>query len=252
MFQLDGKVALITGGSRGLGLQIATAFAQRGATVVISSRKREACVAAADEIARRTGADAFGIGCHIGHWDECDQLVERVYDQFERVDILVNNAGSSPPYPSLDAVSEELFDKVVAVNLKGHFRLCALIGTRMAAAGGGAIINVSSTASVSPSPAELPYGAAKAGLSTLTVGFARAFAPTVRVNTIVPGPFLTDISKAWDMQAFEQMAERSIPLGRAGRPEEIVGAALYLASDASSYTTGSTITMDGGLTTGRG
>jgi NAD(P)-dependent dehydrogenase (short-subunit alcohol dehydrogenase family) len=252
MFELDGRVALITGGSRGLGLQIANAFAERGATVVISSRKHDACVAAANAIAARTGARTVGIGCHVGHWQQCDRLAERVYDELGRVDVLVNNAGSSPPYPSLDAVTEELFDKVIAVNLKGHFRLCALIGTRMAADGGGSIINVSSTASVSPSPAELPYGAAKAGLSALTVGFARAYAPTVRVNTIVPGPFLTDISKAWDMDAFEQLAERSIPLRRGGRPEEIVGAALYLASDASSYTTGSTITIDGGLTPARG
>jgi NAD(P)-dependent dehydrogenase (short-subunit alcohol dehydrogenase family) len=251
MFELDGKVALITGGSRGLGRQIATAFAGRGATVVVSSRKHDACVAAAEEIAAATGATAIGIGCHVGHWDQCDQLVERVYGELGRVDVLVNNAGSSPPYPSLDAVTEELFDKVIAVNLKGHFRLCALIGTRMVGDGGGAIINVSSTASVSPSPAELPYGAAKAGLSALTVGFAQAFAPTVRVNTIVPGPFVTDISKAWDMQAFERMAESAIPLRRAGRPDEIVGAALYLASDASSYATGSTITLDGGMTAGR-
>jgi NAD(P)-dependent dehydrogenase (short-subunit alcohol dehydrogenase family) len=252
MFELDGKVALITGGSRGLGLQIATAFAERGATVVISSRKQDACDAAAEEIAARTGARAVGIACHVGHWDQCERLVERAYDELGRVDVLVNNAGSSPPYPSLDAVSEDLFDKVIAVNLKGHFRLCALVGTRMADGGGGSIINVSSTASVSPSPGELPYGAAKAGLSALTVGFARAFAPTVRVNTIVPGPFLTDISKAWDMDAFEQLAERSIPLRRGGRPQEIVGAALYLASDASSYTTGSTVTIDGGLTSSRG
>src|SRR5258708_40143434 len=123
-----------------------------------------------------------------------------------------------------------------------------MVGTRMAKGGGGSIVNVSSSASVSPSPAELPYGAAKAGLSTLTVGFARAFAPTVRVNTIVPGPFLTDISKAWDMDAFEEMADRSIPLRRGGRPDEIVGAAPYLASDASTYTTGTAITIDGGLT----
>jgi NAD(P)-dependent dehydrogenase (short-subunit alcohol dehydrogenase family) len=252
MFELDGKVALITGGSRGLGLQIATAFAERGATVVIASRKQEACDAAAQQIASSTSAKALGIGCHIGHWDECDRLVERLYDELGRIDVLVNNAGSSPPYPSLDAVSEELFDKVIAVNLKGHFRLTALVGTRMAAGDGGSIINVSSTASVSPSPAELPYGAAKAGLSTLTIGFASAFAPTVRVNTIVPGPFLTDISRAWDMDAFERMAEQSIPLGRGGKPEEIVGAALYLASDASSYTTGATITIDGGLTSPRG
>jgi NAD(P)-dependent dehydrogenase (short-subunit alcohol dehydrogenase family) len=252
MFELDGKVALITGGSRGLGLQIATAFAERGATVVIASRKQQACDAAAEQIASSTGAKTLGIACHVGHWDECERLVERAYDELGRVDVLVNNAGSSPPYPSLDAVSEELFDKVIAVNLKGHFRLTALVGARMAAGDGGSIINVSSTASVSPSPAELPYGAAKAGLSTLTIGFARAFAPSVRVNTIVPGPFLTDISKAWDMDAFEQMAERLIPMRRGGRPNEIVGAALYLASDASSYTTGATITIDGGLTSPRG
>jgi NAD(P)-dependent dehydrogenase (short-subunit alcohol dehydrogenase family) len=252
MFELDGKIALLTGGSRGLGLQIAAAFAERGATVVISSRKQDACDAAAEQIAAATGATVLGIACHVGHWDQCDRLIERVYEQLGRLDVLVNNAGSSPPYSSLDAVSEELFDKVIAVNLKGHFRLCALAGTRMVAAGGGSIVNVSSTASVSPSPAEVPYGAAKAGLSTLTVGFARAFAPSVRVNTIVPGPFLTDISKAWDMQSFEQLAERAIPLKRGGRPEEIVGAAVYLASDASSYVTGSAITLDGGLTSSRG
>jgi NAD(P)-dependent dehydrogenase (short-subunit alcohol dehydrogenase family) len=251
MFELDGKIALVTGGSRGLGLQIATAFAERGATVVISSRKQEACVAAAKRVADATGAQVTPIGCHVGQWDQCDQLLEQVY-RLGRLDVLVNNAGSSPPYPSLDAVSEDLFDKVIAVNLKGHFRLCALVGTRMVRDGGGSIINVSSTAAVSPSPAELPYGAAKAGLSALTVGFARAFAPDVRVNTIMPGPFLTDISKAWDMEAFERLAERSIPLRRGGRPEEIVGAALYLASDASSYTTGSTIAIDGGLTSSQG
>jgi NAD(P)-dependent dehydrogenase (short-subunit alcohol dehydrogenase family) len=252
MFELDGKTALVTGGSRGLGLQIATALAERGATVVISSRKQDACTAAAEQITAATGATTLGLACHVGHWEQCDRLIEQVYDRLGSLDVLVNNAGSSPPYPSLDAVTEELFDKVIAVNLKGHFRLCALAGTRMAAGGGGSIINVSSTASVSPSPAELPYGAAKAGLSALTVGFARAFAPTVRVNTIMPGPFLTDISKAWDMDAFERLAEQSIPLRRGGRPEEIVGAALYLASDASSYVTGSTVTIDGGLTTGRG
>jgi NAD(P)-dependent dehydrogenase (short-subunit alcohol dehydrogenase family) len=252
VFGLDGKVALITGGSRGLGLRIATAFAERGATVVISSRKQEACDAAARDIAASTGATAVGIACHVGHWDQCERLAERVYDELGRIDVLVNNAGSSPPYASLDAVTEELFDKVIAVNLKGHFRLTALTGARMAAGDGGSIINVTSIAAVSPSPAELPYGAAKAGLSALTIGFARAFAPAVRVNTIMPGPFLTDISKAWDMRAFAQLAERTIPLRRGGRPDEIVGAALYLASDASSYVTGSTITLDGGLTSARG
>ena len=248
MFKLDDKVAVITGGSRGLGRAMAGEFSQRGATLVVASRKEESCRAAAEEISARTGRRAIGIACHIGHWDQCDALVERVYGELGRIDVLVNNAGSSPVYPSLPEVSEELFDKVIAVNLKGHFRLCALVGGRMADAGGGSIINISSTASVSPEPQELPYGAAKAGLSTLTVGFARALAPSVRVNTIVPGPFLTDISKAWDMEAFQARAQQGIPLQRAGRPEEVIGAAVYLASEDSSYMTGATITLDGGMT----
>ena len=242
------KVAIVTGGSRGLGREIALAFARHGATVIVVSRKLDACLRLAEEITEETGRPAVGLGCHVGDWEQCGSLVEEVYDHCGRVDVLVNNAGSSPPYASLDEVSEELFDKVVAVNLRGAFRLSALIGPRMAADEGGAIINVSSVAAVAPTPAELPYAAAKAGLNALTAGMARAFGPTVRVNTIMPGPFLTDISRAWDMDAFDQMARARIPLGRGGRPEEIVGAALYLASDASSYTTGATIAVDGGLT----
>jgi NAD(P)-dependent dehydrogenase (short-subunit alcohol dehydrogenase family) len=208
-------------------------------------------VAVAEAITSETGREALGIGCHVGHWEQCDQLVETVYERFGHVDVLVNNAGASPLYPSLPEVTEELFDKVIAINLKGAFRLSTLIGSRMAVGGGGSIINVSSIGAISPSPYELPYSAAKAGLNTLAGGMARAFGPTVRVNTIVPGPFLTDISKAWDMEAFEQRARSEIPLRRGGQPHEIVGAALYLASDASSYTTGSMIVVDGGLTSGR-
>lgn len=248
MFDLNDRVALVTGGSRGLGRAIALAYASHGATVVVASRKEDACASVAREIETTTGRRALGIACHVGHWEQCDALVERVYAELGRVDVLVNNAGSSPQYSSLAEVSEELFDKTLAVNLKGAFRLSALIGSRMAASGGGVIINVSSVAAVSPTPVELPYAVAKAGLNALTAGMARAFAPNVRVNAIMPGPFLTDISKAWDMDAFEQRAEEAIPLARGGQPEEIVGAALYLASDASSYATGSVITVDGGLT----
>jgi NAD(P)-dependent dehydrogenase (short-subunit alcohol dehydrogenase family) len=248
MFSLEDKVALITGGSRGLGREIATAFAHLGATVVIASRKEDACVAAAGEIAQATGATVRGIGCHVGEWDQCDALAERVFSELGRVDVLVNNAGSSPPYPSLESISEQLFDKVIAVNLRGAFRLSVLIGNRMMAGAGGAIVNVSSIAAVSPTPVELPYAAAKAGLNAITVGMARAFAPKARVNAIMPGPFLTDISKAWDMEAFERRAQEGIPLGRGGAPEEIVGAALYLATDASSYTSGAVLTVDGGMT----
>lgn len=248
MFDLDNRVAVVTGGSRGLGREIAFAFAGHGATVVVASRKQEACTATAEEITKTTGRQALGIGCHVGHWDQCDALVDRVYAELGRIDVLVNNAGSSPLYPSLAEVTEDLFDKVMAVNVKGAFRLSAIVGTRMAQDGGGVIINVSSIAAVAPTPIELPYGVAKAGLNALTAGLSRAFGPTVRVNAIMPGPFLTDISRAWDMDAFQKRADEAIPLRRGGRPEEIVGTALYLASDASSYTTGSVITVDGGAT----
>ena len=151
----------------------------------------------------------------------------------------------SPLYDSVDSVSEELFDKVLAVNLKGPFRLSALIGTRMAAGDGGSIINISSAGAVHPRPGILPYAAAKAGLNALTVGLAHTFGPSVRVNAIMAGTFLTDVSKAWDMEAFAERAQ-GFAMKRGGEPHEIVGAALYLASDLSSYTTGSILTVDGG------
>jgi len=134
----------------------------------------------------------------------------------------------------------------MGVNLKGPFRLMAVVGERMAAGQGGSIINISSTASLNPSPTSEPYGAAKAGLNALTRSFAFAYGPNVRVNCIVAGPFLTDISKAWDMAAFEANAKANLAVERGGEPEEIVGAALYLASDSSKFTTGTTIRVDGG------
>jgi NAD(P)-dependent dehydrogenase (short-subunit alcohol dehydrogenase family) len=243
-FDLTGRVALVTGGTRGLGLAMVRAFAQAGAQIVVVSRKAEAC----DEVAsalRADGARAVACACHVGHWDELDALVEEVYGEFGRVDVLVNNAGVSPQYDKLSDVSEELFDKVVAVNLKGPFRLASLIGERMVAAGSGSIINVSSTGAVRPTRDIVPYAAAKAGINAITVGLAHAFGPAVRVNAIMPGPFLTTISKAWDMDVFAERA-RTFPARRAGEAEEIVGAALYLASDASSYTTGTIVTVDGG------
>ena len=245
-FSLAGKVAVITGGSRGLGLEMARAFAQAGARIVIASRKAESCEQVAGELSKETKRECIGVACHVGKWSDCDRLVDAAYAKFGRVDVLVNNAGMSPIYESLVDVTEELYDKVLDVNLRGAFRLSALIGTRMAQDAGGSIVNVSSIAAVQPTPGVIPYAAAKAGLNAMTVGFSRAFAPTVRVNCIMPGPFLTDISKAWDMEAFEKRARESIPLQRGGEPEEIVGAALYLASDASSYTTGAVIKIDGG------
>ncbi len=243
-FDLSGKVALVTGGSRGLGRQMALAFAARGADVAVVSRKLDQCEAVAREI-EAFGRRALPLSCHVGQWDALEPMVETVARHFGHIDILVNNAGLSPLYPSLDQVSESLFDKVIGINLKGPFRLMALVGKRMAEGGGGSIINISSTASQTPSPDAQPYGAAKAGLNALTWAFAHAYGPTVRVNCIMAGPFLTDISKAWDMESFGKRAAR-MALQRGGQPEEIVGAALYFASAASSFTTGAVLPVDGG------
>ncbi len=244
LFELTGKVAIVTGGSRGLGREMALAFAEHGADMVIASRKLENCETVADEV-RALGRRALPVTYHAGSWADADRLADAAYAEFGRVDILVNNAGMSPLYARLADVSEELFDKVIGVNLKGPFRLSSIVGTRMAAGDGGSIINVSSIASQRPSPTEAPYGAAKAGINSLTGSLAAAFGPKVRVNCIVPGPFLTDISKAWDLEAFNARAKNAYALGRGGEPHEIVGAALYLASNASSYTTGALINIDG-------
>ena len=238
-------MVLITGGSRGLGREMAFAAARCGADVVIASRKYDNCVATATEIEAETGRTAMPYAVHVGHWDELDGLVDAVYDRFGRLDVLVNNAGMSPPYDRLTDVTERLFDAVVNLNLKGPFRLSALAGERMANAGGGVIINVSTHGSLRPHPSYLPYAAAKAGLNALTEGLAAAYGPTVRVNTLMPGPFLTDISRAWDFGADNPFA--GFALQRAGRPDEIVGAALFLMSDASSFTTGSILRADGGF-----
>ncbi len=250
-FRLDGKVALVTGGSRGLGREMILAFARCGADVVIASRKEEACSSLAKEVEKKTGRKALAIGAHVGKWNECDELAQRALDHFGRVDVLVNNAGMSPRYPSVVEITEALYDKVMDVNLKGAFRLSAVLGTAMMEAEGGSIINVSSVAADQPTPIEIPYGAAKSGLHSLTKSLARTFAPKVRVNCIMPGLFMTDISKAWPEEMHAAIG-RLVPLGRGGEPSEIVGAALYLASDASRYATGSIIKIDGGAAYGMG
>jgi len=239
---LSNKIAVVTGGSRGLGREMVLAFAKAGADVVIASRKLEACEEVAREV-EKLGRRALPIAAHVGKWDDNDKLAEAATRQFGRVDILVNNAGMSPLAPSLAETSEALFDKVVDVNFKGPFRLSVLVGEKMVAGVGGVIINFSSTASFKPEPHTVPYGGAKAAINAMTVSLAKAFAPKVRVNCIAPGPFLTDVSTVWrENKAFEQ----ALGLKRFGQPNEIVGTALYLASDASSYVTGQVIRVDGG------
>lgn len=241
LFNFTGKVALVTGGSRGLGREMVLALAERGADVIVASRKLEACEPVADEV-RAMGRRALAHAAHCGRWAEVDALVEAAYAEFGRVDILINNAGMGPAMPSHE-VSEALFDSVLNLNFKGPFRLASQIAHRMAAGDGGCIVNVSSTASIRAIPMVVPYAGAKAAVNAMTVSLAAEYAPKVRVNALVPGPFLTDIAQAWTEEARER---QPVALGRPGRPEEIVTAALMLASPASSYTTGALVQVDGG------
>src|SRR4029079_16489417 len=217
-----------------------------GADVIIASRKYESCVETTKEIEAATGRAALPYQVHVGPWDELDGLLAAAYERFGKVDVLINNAGMSPLYESLGSVTEKLFDSVINLNLKGPFPLSPLAVERMVADGGGSIINVSSSGSRRPRPEQLPYSAAKAGLNALTEGLALGLGTTVRVNTLMPGPFLTDISKAWDIPATTKGAQ-SFALKRLGNRAEIIGAVLYLASDASRYTSGSISRVDRAL-----
>lgn len=242
LFDFSGKVVLVTGGSRGLGRAMALGFAERGANLVIASRKLDACEVVADEV-RARGGEALAVSAHLGRWADVEQLAESAYARFGKVDVLINNAGMSPLAPSVVETSEALFDKIMDVNFKGPFRLCALVGTRMAAGQGGSIINISSVGSLLPSNYFATYAGAKAALNAASVALAREYAPKVRVNVICPGGFLTDISGDW---AEDEDALSNVMLKRFAQPEEILTTAFYLASDASSFTTGALIRVDGG------
>jgi NAD(P)-dependent dehydrogenase (short-subunit alcohol dehydrogenase family) len=246
LFDFTGKVVLVTGGSRGLGYQMVKAFAMRGADVIIASRKLENCEAVAEEM-RVLGRKALAVSAHVGKWPECDRLIETSYAEFGRVDVLVNNAGMSPRMTSHE-VSEALFDSVINLNFKGPFRLASQIAKRMYDAGergegGGCIINVTSSGSLMPLPETVPYGSSKAALNAMSKSFAWEYAPHVRVNTLSPGAFRTDIVEAWPDKG---QGPINIPRGHAANPEEIVTAALFLASPASVNVTGSLVRCDGG------
>jgi NAD(P)-dependent dehydrogenase (short-subunit alcohol dehydrogenase family) len=245
IYDLTGKVAVVTGGSRGIGRAVVDGLAGAGADVVIASRKLDNCEVVAAEVEEATGRDALAVACHVGHWDDCDRLVDAVCERFGHCEVLVSNAGMSPLYPDLASVTEELYDKTHAVNAKGPFRLAALLGARMHEGDGGSIINVSTAGSWRPGPGDLPYAMAKAALNALTLGLAGAWSPKVRANTVLPGAFDTDIVKAWAPGAVEAAAAMN-PMGRIGRPDDMVGVCVFLASDASSYVNGAQILVDGG------
>lgn len=243
--RFDDKVVVVTGSSRGLGREMALGFAEAGADVVVTSRSEEACLPVADEI-RAMGRRALAVACHVGRWNDCGVLVDAVVAEFGRIDVLVNNAGIAPVPPSLAELSEELFDKTVAVNLKGPMRLTGLAVPHMAP--GSAVVNISSKASTHNTPITTVYGAAKAGLNSFTRAAAQELGPAgIRVNCIVCGTFLTD-SLAVNLpteDAREHLAAGTA-VGRLAHPSEIVGTALWMAGDASSYLTGQSVIVDGG------
>jgi NAD(P)-dependent dehydrogenase (short-subunit alcohol dehydrogenase family) len=243
-FNATDKVVVVTGASKGLGRAMALGFAEAGADVVVASRKIEACEIVAGEI-RAFGRRALPVRCHVGDWDECGALIDATVAEFGRIDVLVNNAGIAPVPPSLLDVTSELFDKTIAVNLKGPLRLTALAAEHMTA--GGTIINISSKASLHALPFTVVYAAAKAGLNALTKAAAAEYGERgIRVNAIVCGTFHTDsFDSGTPAEVQEQMAT-TISLRRIASADEIVGTALFLASEASSYLSGELLVLDGG------
>jgi NAD(P)-dependent dehydrogenase (short-subunit alcohol dehydrogenase family) len=224
---------------------MACGFAEAGADVVVASRKLELCEAVADEV-RAMGRRALAVSCHVGDWEQCGALVDATVAEFGRIDVLVNNAGIAPVPPSLLDVTADLFDKTIAVNLKGPLRLTALAAQHMAP--GGSVINISSKASLHPTMLTVVYAAAKAGLNALTKAAANELGQRgIRVNAIVCGTFHTDsLHASLPSQEMQTQMASKVSLGRIASASEIVGTALYLASDASSYLTGELILLDGG------
>jgi len=240
---LTGKVAVVIGGTSGIGRAITHGLAEAGADVVPSSRRIEQIETTAAEVEQR-GRRSLRIPSDVTDRASLENLLQASVAAFGKVDILVNNAGSSPLAPSSLETPEQLFDRIVSLNFKAPFRLMSLVGSRMAKGDGGSIINISSAGALRPRPAIAPYAGAKAALNALTEAFAFEYGPKVRVNTISPGRFLTDVSKAWSE---EHKLNPTAALKRSGQPEEIVTAALYLASSKSSFTTGSLVRVDGGI-----
>ncbi len=246
LFSLEGKVALITGGSRGIGRACALALADAGATVVVSSRKIEGLEPVADEI-RARGGRGMAIASHVAKTEDSKVLIEKIMKEFGRLDVLMNNAGTNPYYGSLMEQDEKTWDVTMNVNLKGLFFLSQMAARVMKERGGGSIINTSSIGGLIPGELGV-YCVTKAAVIMLTEVMAKEWGQhNIRVNAIAPGVIKTRLSEAlWKDPAVGAQVERNMPLMRLGEPEELAGAVLLLASDAGSYITGETIVVDGG------
>ena len=250
LFDLTGKVAIVTGGTRGLGNAVARGLAEVGASLIVTGRKQATADEAASALAVDTGRRCLGVACHMGDWEQIDALVERAYTEFGRVDVLVNNAGINPAFMPVAEITSEFFDKLYAVNVKGPMRLAALVAPRMGEAGGGSIINVVTVGAYEGGPGIGTYSSSKAALLNFTKVMALEWAELkVRVNAVAPGTFMTDMmtGAAGNSPGFLEAAASANLQKRIAEPEELVGAVIFLASEASSFVTGEDLRVAGGM-----
>lgn len=247
MFDLTGKVAIVTGSSRGIGRAIAEMFAKAGAKVVVSSRTAEACASVAEAI-RAEGGEVIVVPCHIGKKDQLRGLVEATLAEWGRIDVLICNAAINPVYGPMSELTEEAFDKIMGTNVRSTWQLCQMVLPGMAAQGGGAVVLLSSIAGIRGNAVIGAYGISKAAEAALARNLAVEWGPkNVRINALAPGLVKTDFARAlWEDPERLERAETQTPLRRIGTPEDIAGTALFLACDASAYVTGQTIIADGG------
>jgi NAD(P)-dependent dehydrogenase (short-subunit alcohol dehydrogenase family) len=250
VFDLTGKVAIVTGSTKGIGRAMVEGLAAAGAAVVVSSRKQDLCDAVADEIRTATSARVLPLACHVGEWDAVPAFVDAVRAEFGRIDVLVNNAGISPSRANVSQMTLDTWRKIFSVNLEGPLRMAQCVAEVMKEQSSGSIVNIATMAAYSGGPGVCAYGASKAALLNLTKSMAQEWAPwNIRVNALSPGPFLTDMVEgaAKHSEGFIELIAGGTYLKRVADPAEIVGPVLYLASDASSYVTGDDISVSGGM-----
>ena len=249
-FDLTGRVAVVTGSTKGIGRAMVQGLAEAGASVVISSRKQELCDQVAAEVAASTGAETMGLACHVGDWEGIPAFVDAVVERFGTIDVLVNNAGINPAPVTVSEMTIEYWRKVFNVNLEGPLRMAQQVAPVMRDNGGGSIINIVTMAAYSGGPNVCAYGSSKAGLINLTKSMSQEWAPwKVRVNALCPGPFMTEMVAGAERvrEGFIDMIAGGTLMKRVADAEEIIGPVLYLASDASSYVTGDEISVSGGM-----
>jgi NAD(P)-dependent dehydrogenase (short-subunit alcohol dehydrogenase family) len=250
LFGLTGKVAIVTGSTKGIGRAMASGLAQAGATVVVSSRKQDLCDQVAAEIEAETGRTTLGLACHVGDWDAIPGFVDTVADRFGRIDVLVNNAGITPTRMTPSEITLDVWRKIFSVNVEGPLRMVQCVAPIMRDNGGGSIVNIASMAAYSGGTVVCAYGASKAALVNLTKSQAQELVGwNIRVNVLSPGPFLSEMVEGAERNApgFKDLIASGDLMQRIADPEEIVGPVLYLASDASSFVTGDDISVSGGM-----